>query len=372
MTVNRRDLLAFTSAAALIGSGARAQPMPVVSSTVPQGMGAGPLPVGTPWGASLDLSFMTPSTLDPRIAFTRASIATYFDATGTLQTAPANAPRWDYDPVSHALRGMLIEEARTNVLLNSATLVTQSVTVTAQAYTLSFYGTGTVTLSGASTGSLVGTGAFPQRVARTFTPTAGTLTCTVTGTVQNAQLEAGSFVTSYVPVTAAAVTRNADVAIIPTPPWLNAATGSMRVNCIQEAWIGGSNANNGLFALDDGTGNGANVIDLYLYANAATYVLPSFNFSAAGSATGTLNGANVNIGAPGNVKIACAWTGTTMALSLNGAATQTAAATGIPTTLSRLIIGYGFSGVSLLNGHMQRLTYWPRVLSNAEMQSVTT
>ena len=35
-----------------------------------------------------------------------------------------------------------------------------------------------------------------QRVSQTFTPTTGTLTCTVTGSVLNARLEAGSFVTS--------------------------------------------------------------------------------------------------------------------------------------------------------------------------------
>ncbi|MFV3388434.1 hypothetical protein ACNFCJ_24020, partial [Pseudomonas sp. NY15364] len=78
------------------------------------------------------------------------------------------------------VRGLLIEESRTNLLLNSATLATQSVTVTAVAHTLSFYGTGSVTLSGAATGTLTGTGAG-NRVSLTFTPTAGTLTLTVSG-----------------------------------------------------------------------------------------------------------------------------------------------------------------------------------------------
>ena len=167
---------------------------------------------GTP---SLDLNFMEPGSLDPRITFTRGSTATYFDATGTMQTVSGNTPRWDYDPVTHALRGLLIEEARTNVLLNSATLGTQSVTVTAQAYTLSFYGTGTITKSGTAGGALVGTGAS-QRVSQTFTPTAGTLTLTVTGSVLNAQLEAGAFATSYIPTTAAAVTRAQDLCRIPS------------------------------------------------------------------------------------------------------------------------------------------------------------
>ena len=142
-----------------------------------------------PPGVTLDLNFMQPGTLDPRITFTRASTAAYIDASGFIQTAATNAPRWDYDPVTHALRGLLIEEARTNVLLNSATLGTQSVTVPASVQALSFYGTGTIALSGAFTGSLVGTGPYPSRASLIFTPTAGVLTLTVTGSVLNAQLE---------------------------------------------------------------------------------------------------------------------------------------------------------------------------------------
>ena len=72
-----------------------------------------------PPGVTLDLNFMNPGVLDPRITFTRASSATYIDASGFIQMAATNAPRWDYDPVTHALRGVLIEEQRTNVLLQS-------------------------------------------------------------------------------------------------------------------------------------------------------------------------------------------------------------------------------------------------------------
>ena len=72
-----------------------------------------------PPGATLSLNFMTPGTLDPRITFTRASAATYIDATGTMQTVAINAPRWDYDPVTHALRGLLLEDQRTNLAVPS-------------------------------------------------------------------------------------------------------------------------------------------------------------------------------------------------------------------------------------------------------------
>lgn len=86
---------------------------------------------------------------------------------------------------------------RNNLLLASDTLATQSVTVGAVPHILHFTGTGTVTLSGASTaGPLVGSG-VDTRVSLTFTPTAGSLTLTVTGSVTLAQLQIGSTVTPY-------------------------------------------------------------------------------------------------------------------------------------------------------------------------------
>jgi len=99
----------------------------------------------------------------------------------------------------------LIEECRTNLVLNSATLVTQNVTVVAAPYTLSIFGTGSVVLTGTGSGTLTGTGAA-NRVSLTFTPTAGTLILTVAGSVTSAQLEIGDIATAYIPTTAAAVT----------------------------------------------------------------------------------------------------------------------------------------------------------------------
>jgi hypothetical protein len=52
-------------------------------------------------------------------SFTRNSIGTYYDSTGTLQTATANTPRFDYDPITLQPKGILIEEQRTNFVKNS-------------------------------------------------------------------------------------------------------------------------------------------------------------------------------------------------------------------------------------------------------------
>lgn len=152
--------------------------------------------------------------LDLDGTFTRASTGTYFDATKTMQTAAINEPRFNYNPTNAAFEGLLYEPARTNILLNSATLSTQTRTVTAATvYTLSFYGTGTVVLSGAYSSTVVGAGIYPaNRKVVTFTTTSTSLVLTVTGSVQYAQLEIGGSATSYIPTTTVAVTRAADVA----------------------------------------------------------------------------------------------------------------------------------------------------------------
>jgi surface protein len=159
---------------------------------------------------SLTVDFRNSETVDPRIVSARASTATFTDQFGVIQTALSNEPRITYDAVTGECLGLMREAQRTNLVLNSAALVTQNVTVTAVAYTLSFYGAGTVTLSGTATATVVGLGAYPSRKTLTFTPTAGTLTLTVTGSVTLAQLEVGAYASSYIPTVASQVTRAVD------------------------------------------------------------------------------------------------------------------------------------------------------------------
>ena len=62
----------------------------------------------------------TTGVLDPRVTVTRAlDTATRVNASGFIETVNANLPRFDYDPVTLAAKGLLIEETRANLLLQS-------------------------------------------------------------------------------------------------------------------------------------------------------------------------------------------------------------------------------------------------------------
>lgn len=65
---------------------------------------------------SLLLDFANSGRVDPRIECTRASSATCFGPDGKLRTVPANVPRIDYDPATGKCLGLLVEEARRNLL----------------------------------------------------------------------------------------------------------------------------------------------------------------------------------------------------------------------------------------------------------------
>lgn len=138
----------------------------------------------------------------------RNSGGSYIAADGSRQIEyRSNVPRITY---SGGRACLMNEEARTNLFLNSTTLSTQSVTVAnATEYTVSFYGTGTITFSGGHTGSLVGTG-VNDRVTATFTTSTTSVTCTVTGSVTEANFELGGYASSWIPTEGAAATRAAE------------------------------------------------------------------------------------------------------------------------------------------------------------------
>jgi hypothetical protein len=82
---------------------------------------------------SFALNFLS-ETFPSGLTFTRSSNATRIGPTGLLETVASNTPRIDYDPVTLVAKGLLIEEVRTNLAINSAaTAANTGTTVTVDA-----------------------------------------------------------------------------------------------------------------------------------------------------------------------------------------------------------------------------------------------
>lgn len=174
-----------------------------------------------------------------------------------------------------------------------------------------------------------------------------------------AQLEAGAFPTSYIPTTTAAVTRAADVASINTlSPWFNATEGSFFVqasNLLASAPA--------LFSTDDGTTNNR-IINFF--SNPTT---PSFRVISGG-----VDQANISSGAislQSTFKLASAYKVNDFAASLNGAAAVVDTSGTIPSGQTTARLGSNVVTAGLINGYLQRITYYPRRLTNSELQALT-
>ena len=220
---------------------------------------------------ALHFNFARLRALDPRIAFSRASVGTYVGADGLIKTAASGVPRFDHDPVTGESLGLLIEEARTNSkrysqdftlewspisssILNttqvapdgSTTATTLSLPIanarlqinntdagsSPGTWTFSVWmrnvnpGTVSITLLLQTTpGAITGTTVIVTNQWQRFSTTQEVIssggiqirnstTDNYTIEVWGAQLEAGSFPTSYIPTTTTSVSRAADIATI--------------------------------------------------------------------------------------------------------------------------------------------------------------
>jgi hypothetical protein len=316
---------------------------------------------------ALVLNFIGTTALDSRIAFTRSTTGTFIGSNGLIQSAAINAPRFDYNPTTLAPLGLLMEEGRTNLFLNSlidgTSLSTQTVTVSAVSYTLSFYGTGTITLAGASVAVVTGTGVYPSRRTLTFTPTAGALICTVVGSVQYAQIETGTFATSFIPTAGATVVRGADAASITGAnftSFYNASEGSLFTS---GDWFGIS-GNDYWAALDSASNQ-----------NGVGLQSDSFGANLGSVRSGGAVQASMNIGTlTANVvyNMAIAYKVNDFAACRNGGTVVTDNAGVVPVSVTRLAIGDGLApSGNTLNGHVRQITYYNTRLPNATLQDLT-
>jgi hypothetical protein len=306
----------------------------------------------------------TTAALDPRITFTRAgNTATVINASGIIVAATTDTPRFDHDPTTLVCKGLLMEASRTNLLLNSlidgTNLATQVVTVTATAHTLSFYGTGSVALSGASVATVNGLGNYPTRTTLVFTPTLGMLTLTVTGDVKFAQLEIGAYASSFIPTAGSQVTRTSDSAIVSGAnftSWFNSNAGTLQTVA---SWNNASTALTVAASISDNTIN--NRINIFRQTN-------TMRFAYRSGGVGTFADSSLTVNANTVYQAAIGYDNTN---ARGGFKTyQSDIAGSLPVSPSRLTIGSQTTGTAnILDGWVAKINFWPMKLTNAEIQA---
>lgn len=313
-----------------------------------------------PWvrGAGERL-LVQPGAISPLLTFSRAQgVGVQSSALGldgaTLGFFGADTPRFQ-----GAARRLLIEGARTNLIVGPAAPATQDVTVAAVPHTLTLFGTGSITMSGAFAGTLNGTGAS-NRVSTTFTPAAGTLTLTVAGSVTRAQLEAGPFASSYIELAAGNAARSRDV--------VSAAMGSLGISAaagytiLARAVFSAAPVTDRmmLFTTEDGGGGDA---------FAMTYEPPGNLWSVTIVGNG-FGGTNLGAVAPGALfRAGIAVSGSRLAGCLNGGGVSVNS--GVGSTQTTLRVGARRAvGDFPLFGEIDALRVLPRAVSDAELQAL--
>jgi hypothetical protein len=180
--------------------------------------------------------------------------------------------------------------------------------------------------------------------------------------IWGAQLEAGAFPTSYIPTSGSTATRAADVASIPTSAFgYNASEGTVVVDF--EAAETGTN-NTALAFSNTVSGSFTDQILIWNAANSNGYVLANGVTQAQFGNPTDQNG---------QVKISFAFKKNDFAISYDGNSVVTDTSGIMPSNIEVMKIGdWTNSGQRrILNGTIKSIKYYPRRLTNAQLQELT-
>jgi len=395
---------------------------------------------------------LIPAVFTDLITLTRASDAYRVNSSGILEVKTPGNPRFDYDPITLAAKGFLIEEASTNRVTQSETLdnaawTKSGVTVTADAttsptgvtnadavvdtfatsshyiesaaltfssgykYTISVYakasGTDVIqlimnnTLFGGTGTSFCNFNIFTGTVVRvgsniesaTIVPmpngwyrcimTSNTTTAGGSYAIQfaltnsadptsprpsytgassstyfwGAQVERSDYVSSYIKTTTSQATRPAEVAVLNSSPWFLNNVGSVYLEFIPI-----TAKTNAVLSLDNNTAS--EVVKMSLIGSDPYMTVVDGGTTQASIDAGTVSFNSVN-------KVAITFDTNSFNVCINGGAVVSDYSGTLP-AITQMQLGKDSQATpTYLNGYLQVVRYYPRILSKSEMIDLT-
>jgi hypothetical protein len=374
---------------------------------------------------TLDLNFARVKALDPRITFTRSSGGSYVGADGLIKYAGVNEARFDHDPVTGESLGLLVEESRTNLLLNSNTDVEFS-----NASNPNLWSSGQLAPDGSLTAKICTTNnrSFVQyssisvnNVISTFSIYLKTVSSSLTRTLQLKNFASDIIVTTKT-ITITSNWQKFDITG-------QVSTNGVRIEIfggILDIFAWGAQLEQGAFptsyiptqastrtrAADNASITGKNFSDFFNFNEGTSFVSFKFGPTTLNSRTflrflsgttgtiwqrsndaGTLHaltfspdpGPSINLGIPNTEQFTSPYLDGNsifsykfgdIAYSTSGQVQYTNNYTFLPLNdlqrpTDRLFIGRRGSESGHLNGTIKRLTYFPKRLPNAQLQALT-
>jgi len=177
------------------------------------------------------------------------------------------------------------------------------------------------------------------------------------------QLEQGAFATSYIPTTGATATRAADNAVVtPISSFYNQAEGTL----FAEGATFGTNNLKRLLHFDNGTTiNRKNLT--FIGANQITF---GARINSNSPQVNIFSAANLLLGAI--ARAAGAYASASYAAAVNGVLSGTSSFEQVPEAANAMYLGGRAGNASeIYNGHIRKVAYWPKRLTNELLQQLT-
>ena len=187
--------------------------------------------------------------------------------------------------------------------------------------------------------------------------------------VWGAQLEAGSFPTSYIPTSGSTATRSSDVATIGVSEFgYNSSEGTVFVDFNASGWFNQPNDGNfsRVFEFGGNTGSNADGIFRDPVSNSVRY-----RFNEDDGTTPAIGAANLSLVSSGGDKVAVSLKSGDNAIVMNGGTVAYGSGSAATNLYNLIYFGKRVDGL-YLNGHIKSLRYYPRRLTNSQLQELTS